>query len=193
MSSVLCDFYNPPCRQARVLKAARCRGIRRIRPIRLPVRRKQAPAHRLPSCPCMAHCFAQRIRSKEADRRNQISGDISSPLFSGYCFLRKHCSGSPAGFLTCSSCAFRAFSRMFIIRNGTCERLAVHSDRIVRDFHPLPFYPCGTGGPCMYIDILSIRLCFVKCEFIMKTGFFFKQQDSYSFDINTVSMRFPAA
>ena len=47
-------------------------------------------------------------------------------------------SAQTAGFLTCGSPPGRAFS---CLHNGVCGRLPAYSDRIVRDLHPIPFYP----------------------------------------------------
>ena len=47
-------------------------------------------------------------------------------------------SAQTAGFLTYGSPPGRAFS---CLHNGVCGRLPAYSDRIVRDLHPIPFYP----------------------------------------------------
>ena len=59
-------------------------------------------------------------------------------------FIGSDLTHATAGFLARGSLRCRAFSRAAVSgasRNGVCGPLPAHSDRIAREFHPVPYYP----------------------------------------------------
>jgi len=51
--------------------------------------------------------------------------------------------------------ACRAFSLLGTM--ASCGRLFAYSDRIVRDFHPIPFYPSAEGTQKVYLYYICLE------------------------------------